>query len=130
MQIHVDNALCTGCRTCQIACSLAHFDVNNPKKSALRIEARFPDPGEYRIRMCNQCGTCAEVCPEEAIFKDGDRYLIDAAKCTLCEACVNACPQGVLPTHRDIGLPIACDLCFRCVEACAYNALSLRDGGI
>lgn len=129
MKIHIDNTLCTGCRSCQIVCALVHFKVNNPKKSALKIEARFPDPGEYQVHICFQCGQCAEVCPEEAIHQDGDRYLLDPEKCTFCNACVEACPQGVLPTHQELPSPIKCDNCFECAEICAYNALSLRGSG-
>jgi len=32
------------------------------------------------------------VCPEEAITMDGDIAVIDAAKCTECGLCIDACP--------------------------------------
>jgi ferredoxin len=42
---------------------------------------------------CNQCGTCAAVCPVGAIDPErSDR--IDVDKCVTCCACIKACPQG------------------------------------
>ena len=40
---------------------------------------------------CVACGTCAPVCPVEAI-SEGDIYVIDADKCIDCGACAEACP--------------------------------------
>ena len=63
MYLNVDAKKCTGCRVCLTICSLYHFKEVNPKKAALLIEAKFPKPGTFEPRVCNQCGTCASVCP-------------------------------------------------------------------
>jgi pyruvate formate lyase activating enzyme len=46
-------------------------------------------------KVCIDCGSCREVCPENALSKD-NRYYIDRNKCNLCFLCVDACPSGAL----------------------------------
>lgn len=41
---------------------------------------------------CGHCGSCASMCPVEAIPMD-DPQTTDAAKCILCMRCVEICPQ-------------------------------------
>ena len=40
---------------------------------------------------CIACGSCAEVCPADAI-SEGDIYVIDAAECVECGSCAEQCP--------------------------------------
>ena len=44
---------------------------------------------------CTACGSCAEVCPVEAIT-EGDIYVIDAELCTDCGTCVDECPVDAI----------------------------------
>lgn len=44
-----------------------------------------------RIR-CDLCGTCAGMCPPDAISLDHASIHVDEAACTLCMKCVPACP--------------------------------------
>jgi len=62
MRLYVDHKRCSGCRACQVACSLHLFRENNPKKAALIIAPHFPAPGAFEVQVCTQCGQCAEVC--------------------------------------------------------------------
>ena len=118
---------CTGCSLCEVICGLNHVKENNPKKSAIRIERRFPEPGTFEIRVCNQCGRCREVCPSEAISEKDGIYRIDPDKCTFCQICLDECPLRVLFLHRDISYPIKCDLCGECVTVCATGAIEGGD---
>lgn len=43
---------------------------------------------------CISCGACEAECPEGAISQGADIYVIDAAKCTDCHACVDVCPTS------------------------------------
>jgi len=115
--------LCSGCRTCLVACSLAVYGVVNPKKAALGIEAHFPAPGRYSVITCNQCGTCAEVCPLGAITRREHAYIIDEKLCNLCGLCVSSCPQEAMFTHADLPTPIKCISCGECVRYCPRKAV-------
>ena len=50
MRLCADNAKCSGCRACLLACSLHLFGENNSKKAALAIVPHFPAPGTERFR--------------------------------------------------------------------------------
>lgn len=126
-RIKLENSKCTGCSLCQLICSLVHFKENNPKKAAIHIERKFPEPGEFEIHICNQCGRCQEVCPVEAISEKDGAYTIDSEICTNCGICMKECALGVLFTHRDVSHPIKCDLCGECVSICVPEALIWRN---
>ena len=123
MHLKYIESSCSGCRTCQLACSLKNFNVNNPSKAALTVEGRFPGPGDYLVHVCDQCGACAEACPVGAIAKEGDTYVIDNEACIGCMACVEACPNGVMMKHEDYEQPFKCTNCGACVEICPRSAL-------
>ena len=124
MYLMADSAKCTGCRLCQLACSLHHFQENNPKKSCLSIAPHFPDPGVFVVGTCTQCGKCAEVCPVECILQNEKGvYYIDGDECTGCLQCVEECPEDVMFTHPDYEIPFKCTLAGECVYYCPYGAL-------
>jgi carbon-monoxide dehydrogenase iron sulfur subunit len=124
MRIKVNKEKCTGCRLCLQICAIEHFHEINPKKAALRIEAKFPDPGKYRPYVCTQCGKCAEVCPEGAISRvDSGAYIVDRKKCNNCGECVAVCPVGVVFRHPDHDFIIICDFCMLCTELCNTGAI-------
>jgi Fe-S-cluster-containing hydrogenase component 2 len=121
--LKADSAKCCGCHLCRLSCTMCHFQETNPKKAALRIEAKFPEPGHYKVWVCTQCGTCAEVCPEGAFYEEKGIYKLDPDKCTLCLSCVEECPEGVIFTHKDIDHVIKCDYCGLCVYYCPTGCL-------
>jgi ferredoxin len=68
------------------------------------------------VKLCDQCGACADVCPVEAISRNG-AFLIDPDECTGCGACVDECPNGVIFMHPDSEVPIKCTDCGACVAS-------------
>jgi ferredoxin len=110
-----------------VACSLNLFVENNPKKAALRIVPFFPAPGNYQVKVCTQCGECAQVCPTEAIkLNDKGVYTVDYELCNLCEACVSACPEQVMFVRAEWAEHSwKCDLCGDCVAVCGTNVLRI-----
>ncbi len=126
MELHAVNENCSGCCTCRLACALENHRQVRPFLAVLRIEGRFPAPGDYRIHLCDQCGACAEVCPAEAISQnESGVYLIEEEECTQCMACVDACPHGVIVVPEPDASPIKCTGCGACVSACPRDAIVL-----
>jgi len=74
------------------------------------LEEREPFPA-YRgvitneVEKCIFCGTCARVCPTNAIVVDAKagKWDYDPFVCVYCAACVEKCPTKCLhqaPVHR------------------------------
>jgi ferredoxin len=127
MRLEAIHENCSGCGACRLVCAIENFREVNPSKAALRIEGRFPAPGDYRIHLCDQCGACAEVCPADAIHSRRGIFIVDADECTGCMVCVEECPYGVLIEHKHSEIPIKCVLCAECVRACPREAIILVD---
>jgi len=129
MRLYADSTKCSGCRACLVACSLNLFQENNPKKAALNLISHFPDPGVFEMKICTQCGECAEVCPVGAIHQD-DRgvYYVTFDECTLCETCVPVCPEGVMFLRTELANTAwKCNLCSDCIKVCGTDVLRVAD---
>jgi carbon-monoxide dehydrogenase iron sulfur subunit len=122
---------CTGCRTCELACSFAHSTGGVMARSRIRIHAQ----GDERFIQvnCLQCveAACAKVCPVEALQRNPDTGAIEvqAGRCVGCGLCEVACPFGHMHFDRQLKLPIKCDLCGgrpACAAFCPHNALEAR----
>ena len=69
MVIIVDAEGCTGCRVCELICSITKQGEFNPEKSYIRIITNN-DFGVYLPVLkteCDFCGKCVEWCPEQAL---------------------------------------------------------------
>jgi Fe-S-cluster-containing hydrogenase component 2 len=124
---------CSGCRLCEIACSLRHEGVVWPEAS--RITVLEFAPGIAIPHTCVQCYDypCVKACPTNALYVDGKTgaVLVDTGRCTLCGACVKVCPARVPKVVKGKNYVLICDLCGgepECVKACkeaGFNALEL-----
>lgn len=120
---------CTGCRICEIVCSLKKEGVVNPSRSRIHIVHWEEKAIEIPI-VCQQCETplCLEVCPVNARSQDKKlgRIKIDYDICIGCKMCIVACPFGSTcfdPLAKKI---ISCDLCQgdpECVKFCETKAI-------
>jgi ferredoxin len=108
-----------------LACAIEKFKEVNPSKSLLRIEARFPAPGDYRIHLCDQCGECADACPEDAIQLQDGVFIVDPDACTGCMICLDVCPRDVMFEQKHSDVPVKCDLCGECARTCPRDAIVL-----
>ena len=64
---------------------------------------------------CHQCDTCLIQCPEGAISKTEEGYLIDYEKCTACRVCVQECPTSAIEMPA-VGACVACGFCLKRFE--------------
>jgi len=132
---------CSGCRICELMCSMIHFDGNvNPRLARIRVEInRRPNSDESPVaidvpHVCRQCdpAPCEEACTSGAFVRDDQRgiWIIDSKKCTGCGLCEEACPFDMIVIREEIAMK--CDLCkgkYVCVNYCPTGALILEEGG-
>ncbi len=128
MKLTVVPERCSGCKLCELACSIKKFGVINPKKSGIRVMVVYPSPVIRMPIFCHQCKEpkCAENCPTGAIERENGIVRILEEECIACEQCIISCPFGAIFTHEDIQVPFKCDLCNgepECVKACPTKAL-------
>jgi len=114
---------CSGCRRCEIACSLYHEGKIWPEASRIRVFMLVP--GVEIPHLCFQCDDypCVEACPTEALSVNSQTGAVnvDASKCTACGLCIEACPGNVPHLHPVGNYIVICDLCDgkpKCVKAC------------
>lgn len=127
--LQVDLDKCSGCRTCEMVCSLTHSGECNPLKSRIRV-TRMKLKGVMIPVFCRQCVNppCAENCPVGAIYRDENTGLviIDYDACIGCKICVEYCPFGAITLDPETEQVIKCDLCGgdpQCVKYCIEEAL-------
>jgi carbon-monoxide dehydrogenase iron sulfur subunit len=140
-RIKVTAERCSGCRVCQLMCSLVHHDGGfNPRMAKLRVEInRHPDI-ETPVSLidtphvCRQCepAPCAAACPVDAFQWDERNaiWTIREDRCTGCEMCKEACPFDMIVFHDKSATK--CDFCGgdpMCVAYCPTGALQIECGG-
>ena len=124
---------CTGCRQCELVCSVSHEGVSNPSKSRINI-VKWESEGLYIPVSCQQCedAPCMTICPVNAIQRDQDlNYVkIDYDSCIGCRACISACPFGAMNFNTGAKKVFKCDLCEgepNCVKFCEVEAVEFVD---
>ncbi len=149
--ILADYSKCTGCRTCETACSSFNRKQNvkgellpgpgNPYYSNIKIANYNPD-ADIPV-VCALCPDtpCVSVCPVKPDAKTGKKALYrdektgaiknDRDRCTGCGDCAKTCgtkKTGVIISNPETGKPEGiCTLCDgdpQCVKTCPFGALS------
>lgn len=123
--LRVSKKLCTGCRMCETACSLAKEGVINRARSRIRVIRE--GVVELKPLVCLQCKdpVCIKVCPVHAISSINGAVRVDEDICTGCGQCVLECPRLFISPE---GLKaIMCDQCGSCVPSCPEKALSIEE---
>jgi len=133
-------AACTGCRLCEIACSLIKEQKIQPGISRINVHQYYPGV-EFPV-TCYQCGAeakCVEACPVAALAVDTSKKLntisIDTSLCTrtaqnsVCTLCLDECPGLVVNFHPTTSAPLICDMCGgdpECVKVCPSQTITLK----
>lgn len=139
--IMADAAKCIGCRTCEVACVVAHQqnqDCASVSSSAFIPRIRVIKDDTFTTAVaCHQCedAPCANVCPTHAIRREHGHIFVEQTRCIGCKSCVLACPFGAMNVvaRSSRVQAIKCDLCWHretgsaCVEACPTSALQCID---
>jgi Fe-S-cluster-containing hydrogenase component 2 len=129
--IRVDPAKCSGCRSCEIACSFAHSGRVGRGLARIKVVKMEGEGLDVPI-VCQQCAErpCLK-CPEGALsLGPQGQVVVSPTLCTACGACEKLCPTGSIEICEDI--PRVCDLCGgdpRCVKKCSMGAISYEPGG-
>lgn len=87
---------------------------------------------------CRRCedAPCIEICPEEALEKDDDGFVIRAKNlCVGCQSCVAVCPFGTIMNEVFTYKSSMCDLCdfdnntttLKCMKTAPEGAISIVD---
>ena len=128
--IEVSHRRCTGCRSCEMVCSLAHEGECSAAKSRIKI-LRDEEFGNNVISLCLHCADaiCIASCPNEALRRNPETgaVLVDDELCIGCEACVEVCILGALSLNPEKTVVFKCDLCGgdpECVKWCNRGALA------
>ena len=122
---------CTGCRLCELACSLFNEEQSNPEKSRIRAIRNQEEGIPYSVPViCQQCEKpiCMELCPFKALYRDPktNAVVVNEYRCMGCWRCVYVCPFGGVVVDTDKHIAVKCDLCQgvpKCVEFCPCDAL-------
>ena len=125
---------CTGCRSCELACSLKHEGEFNLAKARISTVIFTEEQAYAYVPItCLQCEepACMEVCPSSAIRKDPGTgaLLVDESRCVGCKMCIMACFLGSVGFDTAAGKAKKCDLCGgdpECVKVCTARALEYR----
>ncbi len=134
--ISINHSVCTGCRTCEVACSLFHFGECNPSRSAIRVLRRERDGLVTALPLvCQQCrdASCIPACPSGALSRTDEQapVTVEVDKCSGCGLCTEACPAGCIFVEAGQGAAVSCDLCGgrpQCVALCHSHCLTLDSG--
>lgn len=127
--IVVDPDKCTGCHSCEMACSIKHFGKCSPYLSRIRIH-EFRHVNTYIPVTCAACEdpVCIKVCPTNARLRLASGAIVtDESKCIGCRACTYACPFGAVVVNPENHKSMSCDLCMDdemgpwCVKACTLQ---------
>lgn len=132
----MDYEKCTGCRLCELVCSVKHEGVSNPTRSRIKI-VKWEMEGRFIPMSCQQCESapCQAVCPVKAISRDENlnRVDIDYDICIGCRICVAVCPFGSITYDTLAKRAIKCDFCDgdpACVKFCETGAIQYVDAGV
>lgn len=141
--LFVDPKKCTGCSSCMLACSTAHFGRTSLALASIQIlDDPFGSfPTDIELAMCRQCldPQCVIACPTGAMHIDQDHHNVrrsDQEACIGCRKCIRACPFTPSRIRYDENRKkaVKCDLCKEtpywnvegkqaCIEICPVGAI-------
>lgn len=152
--IHADLSRCLSCKSCELACGLAHagYEIEGAAAGQMKLKPRVSVVQQgttVALTQCRQCedAPCVKVCPNGSLYQEEGLVKLNRETCIGCKLCARACPFGSITmttemVERADGKKInrtkalKCDLCFSrnkeikaegcaCIQACPTKVLSL-----
>ena len=132
-ELNIDNNLCWGCKTCEVACKQENRAADGVKLIAVQENGPGLVDGKldfaFQVNVCRHCEDppCVEACPEDAIGKRPDGIVVmDYDLCTGCRACIEECLYDAIAFDEGKSVAQKCNLChqrvdLRLIPACADN---------
>lgn len=116
---------CIACHVCESACSTTWFKTDDPQLARIRISEEV---GEISMNACNQCGTCVQTCPTQALsINPQGVIMLNAKLCIGCYMCVAACPTGSMFVKEGQTVPFKCVACGICTQSCPADAIRIEE---
>ncbi len=151
-RLFVRPELCTGCKTCEIACAVEHSQTKtllgammetSPPHTRIYVEATSDSPFDsLKMPMtCRHCdpAPCIAACIPQAMHRAAGDVVTNVGgknACIACGMCVMMCPFGMIaraPAPDGVVMALKCDLCPdldvpACVTACPTGAIVFATG--
>ncbi len=89
----LDENHCINCGWCEKVCPVDAAHVIKPFEGEIIVN-------EDEVCKGESCHACKDLCPCNAITLTKDSAIIDPDVCTLCGACVKACPRKIISINR------------------------------
>ncbi|HJX03987.1 MAG TPA: 4Fe-4S dicluster domain-containing protein [Dehalococcoidia bacterium] len=128
-----DYEKCTGCRLCELVCSVKHYGAANPSRSRIKV-VKWEWEGRYVPMSCQQCldAPCLQICPVGAISRDEslNRVAVNHDVCIGCRMCVSICPFGAMLWDVNDKQVHKCDFCHgdpQCAKFCETGAVKYME---
>ena len=136
-QLYYQVDKCLGCKSCEIACAVAHSLTGQLLKALKEEVLSLPRKKVITAReknypvSCRHCKDpkCVDACMARALVYDQEKGMVlhDETRCVGCWMCVMVCPFDAVRPGKFY--TIKCDMCpdlddwYACVEACPTGAL-------
>jgi len=133
---------CLGCKSCELACALAHsqnkdlFKALREEKLSLPRKKVLSAKGKNYPVSCRHCADpkCVDACMAAALVYDAAKGLVEhiEERCVGCWMCVMVCPYGAIRPNIAAKVPLRCDKCKdkdtpACAAACPTSAIKWQE---